>query len=144
MEVVLDAGQGEVLLLRAVLLGVLHAGHAENSGHHVGADAAFEAGRRVAAGAEEALLAHLLAADGHDDVVGAGGDGKVGLAERCGAGGAGVGHVDDGDAGLPHLLEDALAGAGGLIEVAAVERLDRLHVHAGVLESFVTGLGGEL
>ena len=90
------------------------------------------------------MLAHLLAADGHDDVVGAACDGEVGLAEGGRAGRAGVGDVDDGDAGLADLLQDALAEPLVWYRLPAVEGLDVLHFDAGVLEGFEAGLGAEL
>ena len=97
------------------------------------------------AAAEQARLAHLLDADREHEVVDAGLDRHPRLAERGRAGGAGVRAVDHRNAGLADLLQDALADhPGRLHQVAAVERLDVLDLHAGVVERQQRGLGAEL
>ncbi len=144
---VLDGDLGELLECGAVVAHVLHAGLAEDGGHEAGADDALGGDAPAAAlpGAEEAHLAHLLGADGDGDIVGAGGDGHVGFAEGGGAGGAGVSDIDDRDAGLADLLEDALPDHRvRLVEVAGHEDLDVLHGGAGVLQGEEAGLRGQL
>jgi len=91
----------------------------------------------IASAAQEAHLAHLLAAHGHRDIAGPGGHGQVGLAHGGGAGGAGIGHVDHRYARLADLMEDALADHGvGLVEVAAHQERDVLDADSGVLAGF--------
>ncbi len=66
-------------------------------------------------------------------------------AQRGGAGGAGVGDVVDGDAGLADLLLQLLADAGRRAhEVAGGEHAHVLHGDAGVAERAERGLGGEV
>ncbi len=129
---------GELLGGGAVLAHVLHAHLGEDGGHGARAQISLR-GKATAVGvlppaAQEAHLAHLLTAYSHGQVVGAGGDGHVRLADGGGAGGAGVGHVHDRDAGLADLVEDALAHHGaGLIEVAAHQELHVFEADAGIV-----------
>ena len=77
------------------------------------------------AAAEQAGAGQLLDADGEAHVALAGLDGHDRRAQRGGAGGAGVGHVVDGDAGLADLLLQLLADAGaGAHQVAGGEHAD--------------------
>src|SRR5690606_24148021 len=68
-----------------------------------------------------------------------------GRAESRGAGGAGVGDVEDGDAGLADLLLELLADAGaGTQQVAGGQDVDVLDRHAPVGQRTQGGLGGEV
>src|SRR5208282_3239049 len=128
---------GEVLQLGSVFAHMLDAGLAEHRGHKARAELAFGGvGRVAAAGApEQPLLAHLLDAHRHRDVVHPRRDGHIGLAECGGAGRAGVGDVDDRNAGLADLLQNPLPDHRiGLVEIAAGEHLDVLDGDAGVLQ----------
>jgi hypothetical protein len=115
---------GELLEGGAVLARVLHAGFREHGRHGAGAQEALLGNAGAAAGPAQQTLAHLLDAYGENAVVKPGLDGCPGFPEGSGAGGAGVGDVDDGYARLADLLQDALADhAAGLTQVAAVKRL---------------------
>ena len=127
MRVVLLGDPGEQLEARAaVLVAVLHADLGEHAGHGLGADAAVDRGDRAVAArrrprrglsllagaaGEQAGAGQLLDADGQAHVALAGLDRHDRRAQRRGAGGAGVGHVVDGDAGLADLLLQLLADA---------------------------------
>ena len=149
--VVLLADLGEQLEARAaVLVAVLHADLGEHAGHRVGADAAVgrgdgavaalrlplvAVGLGLPAAAEQAGAGELLDADGEAHVALAGLDGHDRRAQRGGAGGAGVGHVVDGDAGLADLLLELLADAAAApIRLPAARMPMSLHRHAAVGE----------
>ena len=128
VRVVLLADLGEQLEARAaVLVAVLHADLGEHAGHRLGADAPVDRRRPRRSGraastcfassfaapppAEQAGAGQLLDADREAHVALAGLDRHDRGAQRGGAGGAGVGHVVDGDAGLADLLLQLLADA---------------------------------
>ena len=133
--VVLHRHLGELLEGGAVLARVLHAGLGEYRGHGAGTQQALLGDAAAATAAAKQAPAHLLDTDGQDDVVEVGLDRRPGLAERRGAGGAGIGHVDHGDPGLADLLQDALADhAARLAQVSAVQRLHVLDGQSAVVE----------
>ena len=136
MLVGLHRNLGEVLHLGAVLAHMLDAGLAEHGGHEARAHLAFGRVCGIAATrtAQQALFAHLLDANRHRDVIHAGSYRHVCFAKRGRAGRACVGHIDDGNAGLANLLQDALTNHRvGLIQIAAREHLDIFDRDARVL-----------
>ena len=99
----------------------------------------------ILAAAQEAGLAQLLDADHQHGVVDSGLDGGPALSERGGAGGTCIRAIRHRDAGLPDLLEDALAHhRGRLHQVAGIEGFHVLDRHARVFERQPCRLCAEL
>ena len=67
------------------------------------------------------------------------GDHLAGHVQACGAGGAVVVDVVDGDGGHAELVEDALAAGGVAVAVACYAGLDGVVVKGGVEEGFNAG-----
>ena len=144
----------------AVLVAVFHTNLREDAGHDAGADATFgdiertdaAAGRpglvvlrHAVGGAEETCAGELLHADSHAHIGLARLDRHDGDPQRRGAGGAGVGDVEDRDAGLADLLLELLAHTGaGIHEVADAEDPDFGHGDAGIGERGHRSLGSQV
>ena len=115
-----------------VLVGVLHPSLGEHPGHRFGAQHSVDphhgsvTARRLVdpplllgCAGQQAHLAHLLDSHREPHVCLSGPYRQVDSSQSGGTGGAGVGHVVDGDAGLADLLLEPLAHAGtGLVERA--------------------------
>ena len=143
----------------AVLVVVLHADLGEHARHRVGADAPVGRGHRTdmalrlplvtvllgpTATAEQTRAGELLDADGEAHVGLARLHGHDHRAQRGGAGGARVGHVVDGDAGLADMLLDLLADTALAHQVAGGEHAHVGHRHATVGERRLHRFGGEV
>ena len=109
---------GEGGCRRAVVLHV-PAGAKGVAGHHVvAADVPL---RRVLSGDGNRAARHLLGTEGQGHIVEAGGDAPIGLPERRRSAGAGIFHVDDGDASQPQFGQGGLAqGHSVVVDVPEV------------------------
>src|SRR5579864_5970838 len=113
--------------------------------HRARSEESFGRNALAAARAAEKARPHLLATDAQHDVVDASLDRHPTFAESCRAGGASVRGVDDGNAGLADLAQDALADTARCFEqIAAVERLHVLDRQPAIVERHQRRLRTEL
>ena len=143
--VVLHGHLGELLEGGAVGAAVFHARLREHRWHGAGTEQPLLGDALAAASAAEQPLAHLLHAHREHQVVEFRLHRRPRLPEDGGAGGAGVGDVHHRNAGLPDLLQDALAHhAARLAEIAAVEGLHVLDGEAAVVQRQQRRFGADL
>ena len=158
--VVLLADLGEELEAGApVTVAVLHADLGEHPGHRFGSDPTIDRrhrpeatrgreGVRVrlpAAAGQQPRTGKLLDAEGQAHIGFSRLDRQAGDPQGGGAGGAGVGHVEDGDSGLTDLLLQLLTDAGiGRHQVAGSDHPDVLHLDAAVGQGTQNRFSGQV
>ena len=143
----------------AVPVPVLHADLGEDPGHGVGPDTSIQGRDRPLAALGRPGLGVVRPASagqqpGSGQLLDAHREAAVDLSrlhrhrcdpQRGGAGGAGIGHVVDGDPGLSDLLLEHLADPPGPShEVPGPHHADVLHRHAAVSQCAHHGLGGQV